>query len=1788
MPKTTCLKQNKGFTLVEMVVVLVLMTIFLGVVAMGIIAVQDQAEQISTDNSAENIFVAAQNKITQMNASGQLAEKCEALKGSDGKYIADMIVPIYKADGSSPAGTDYITKSGQSPYNEVYQNMLMTDADIWVDGKVSDIISLRANAGDYDKYLTNPAGYLSEGTRFLFELISESISDREVLNGAIAIELAPEDAQVFSAFYSRKADKLVYAEEDSAAGGVVDISRRSYSKRHDKLLGYYGVETLTHIDVLPPEELPLGELSVRNGDTLKYHLKFGAEVADVDPTKLKYTITVYDSVTSRPALIFKIADDQVIGSKNDDIKQNLVKCSATRIDHEQNATPMGVFEIPIFWEKFFADETRDGLSFILDAADSSADTKLLDADGQARKIREGGLLDCDFSKTLSFFRFGTWTDTDIPNWTDNVFVIVDAEDDGSEESNLEAGGSATSPVTSPYFDKAEYVYKDTEAANKEYLKKIDIRNPRHLYNVRYFEDLDIVTLGLQATEYDESTIYHFKYDYCLREDIDWGEFADTTNNSLNSSYYASLRSTTNHKSDTAEFPSFRELREKDTFSGKYDDDFSVTDITDNLQYSHKINGLEISKANNQLHGIYKNYTDGQILPTGLFVENRGDIIYLALDQITVTGDTKVGSICGVNSGRLKYCGTLSTRSAEHPEPSIVSGIRHVGGVFGYSASKGISVAGDTIYENLSNAARVTGQEYVGGITGWMSTGSIQLHDGATPEYATIRNVGFKNCDNSGQIMGLLAGNQSTYGKTEAERKSVRYIGGIVGYIKSTNSWSWDNYTGREGITSIIEKCYSYPVYDQTYDKVNVGGTDISLASTIENSVRTATHHSLATNTGNLAVIRQLNSGWYVGGIAGCAIDVRITDSGVRCTVTTDDTGNSTYYHKDAGGNGLSLSGYLFGDRYVGGIAGFNAAVIDACYNYTTVFGNDYVGGMAGIIGEVTESDGDLTVVIPAKSNNTYKSIYRTSAQSSVNNGRVFALYDNAGGIAGRCYGSVEGSMSQNSNETDICRVSGRNYVGSICGYFLGKRGFGDADLNKKIYSNGAIDGENFIGGVCGYFRKDGAIPFTNVSYYGSVEASGSFAGGFMGLVTESELMSTEGDYINKKKVFTSGCSSLKGAYFVGGALGGVLVNQGAERYYNILVNLPSLDINAIAYAGGAIGYIAIANKNVDQLETYAATMAGLDVLGDEMIIADSKLARNDTRGIQTVTDMVTGIDFGNRMGGKITFRGFNDKPIPMVVSVHNITPLYEDLVYASGFVGGDSINTNVKFTYFNKLENCGADFIKCTYIEKAINLYNPETMRMEGKTVKMAYSSKLIGINNSGNEITACYVTGKYSSQSTYRGGLVEVNNGKIDLSLSTALPGRYYQPYYSDDTDCDRIGGVCGKNNGEVIMHSAEHMVVSGRNIVGGMVGENGGKITLKSSHNEEGVVGTGYCVGGVVGVNYGTVTTPDYNTNRQDKNFMVQGATIVGGIIGEQVGSIDWSNRYVKPSHTGSEVGIRATEGIAGGLIGRITTLENNGKDVKLYNCHYGYQTPVEGKVAGGIVGEIVIGGNKNILIDSCRVEYTGSNEVQIKNIDNDSRVGGIVCNVRREGGSGKVTIDRCVVQADVRGGNGKRAANGAGIVYEAGEATEINRCRVYAVDAGHGITAGKAISITNCLDATCNGPSLFGDANTLKNNYSIEHLTGNHKPTEQEPADRKNYGVYTVYTDKENKNYRMYALYEAGGDEYYFDTGMLVNTSHDPMKIQNFYGQYTEKVSGKENWKIVDEAFAAYMSGLGITVN
>lgn len=194
MENVTIRKNNHGFTLVEMIVVMVILSVLLSFGAGALINYQKYAAYKRNNEYAETIFAASQSALTHYKATGQLKE-LEASMAQSRKV------------GAAIAGSAERDYTGRLYY-----------LDISVGEDLENNV--------------------------LYQLIGNYVYDISILRkAAIRLEFDPVDGTVYSVCYSDRAEKFDESNADGS-GGTMGVSRsnRETSRRKQIILGYYASE----------------------------------------------------------------------------------------------------------------------------------------------------------------------------------------------------------------------------------------------------------------------------------------------------------------------------------------------------------------------------------------------------------------------------------------------------------------------------------------------------------------------------------------------------------------------------------------------------------------------------------------------------------------------------------------------------------------------------------------------------------------------------------------------------------------------------------------------------------------------------------------------------------------------------------------------------------------------------------------------------------------------------------------------------------------------------------------------------------------------------------------------------------------------------------------------------------------------------------------------------------------------------------------------------------------------------------------------------------------------------------------------------------------------------------------------------------------------------------------------------------------------------------------------------------------------------------------------------------
>lgn len=1079
------LNTQKGFTLVELIVVLVIMVILLSLGIGGILAWQDWSKFKKENTAAETIFYALQNQFTEYDASGVFDDKITDEIALDAYLIAekDPLSPKYKKyfDNSSITYEENKYYKWEPDSNDGIALWANTPTTTGIDKSIyqGDIYCIYAKKDDYDRYLAKDAT-LDKGTKLLFDCVTPYISDTSVLNGAIWAEFSPQARQVFSVGYSDKVTEFSY----DASSSQMSMLDRTEDTRRKHQIGYYCAESLS-IPIKGKDKIKLGDLTLVNGGVLELIIK-------EDPGKITstshYIVSLYSS---------KEKFESTKTDANEVNEENKAHIDIDELLASMDFTVSGSYDIHTlaaaaanpqsiqcsFFEGAFTDEkktlrvpvyTNDShteIHIVLDAADIQA---------QSFMCADRDNPETEFLNTYSFYRLG------LPSsLTEHIGCSIspDGDEDNSKYSNS---------------DCATFAEVSTSSSPKVY----DIENGRHLYNVRF------------ETDFKELNNTAAQREFVVKKDIDWAVFTNKAKEAGKENYYLTSYSPTHsvvsgidydgldsiinkadvpsssNQYDTSNyaFPGFRTLGLNDTFRGETigSRHATISNLTisfaanmrcgvygkdaylewknnaDKLKDYGKYDGINtrvIKYDNNkkvdwdlvqrfdcntysEIHPTHANVQKG-LYPLGLFGENLGTITNLDLNSHKVLGmeaipingqkvviyTNMVGGFAGNNLGDLS---NLKLRSIDTSSHSLDDA--------------------DSYANESKNGTHINGKTDVGGILGresWNANGKTSI---------TLQNL-----ENYGQVTGM------------------ENVGGIVGRAYLIRDFNQD-------ITSLNNAHVYYGrrlLYDDGYDIYGEFSEDGKLRAGTQKSI-----------TGKDVIrVEELT-------IKDCISHGEVRGDDIIYDVQNYGTANETIiylYENDFGpiSNGgksspiitycMDMSNYRHACTNIGGIAGIT---MDGIYYDAKNYDPDNQVSWGRNV-DINKSK--LNVV----NCNAYR-IYNNSELSQLNldgtgkmkNGSLKNMIQHdfyKGALIGYCkYTKVTDcttNVSSSDNTSGKPYVFGRNYVGGLFGCF-DFSWVGDQPKNGKAYNivnTNNVIGVMYVGGFAGGCGI-GCCKMENISY----------------------------------------------------------------------------------------------------------------------------------------------------------------------------------------------------------------------------------------------------------------------------------------------------------------------------------------------------------------------------------------------------------------------------------------------------------------------------------------------------------------------------------------------------------------------------------------------------------------------------------------------------------------------------------------------------------------------------------
>ena len=1504
--------KKKGFTLVELMVVLAITAILAALVGGGLVAYTRLARFEKNEANARTLFQTAQISLTRMETAGELdAFRRQVIEEGDTGDHFQNDVTVTDADGKTLVSR---TKT------ELNQNV----AALYYD-------RTGAAAGNHNALVER--------------LLGDYIYDASLLNASICVEIDVQSGQVYSVFYDTKSDKLRFNQD-----GATNIYDRSYDhRRNDSLVGYYSAEDRVNVVQLVQTKLKVKNPRLTNGETLTLSWSGNSSLGDLDTS---YTATAYaagDTGDNRKPL-FTITIKRDTAGAADDNKQVITEMPVVIYQYDAAGQQTGTKE-----KKLYFPLSYNKGSFVL-TLDAMADAALLRAcendevaatslysitrllndpkdiyiamraeprenysdtytaskeettNEENTLLAKGGTAvtaDLKYFRHLYNLRWsadwkiageGTYTLTPQAsnstglNWTGGGVTVYCASGERYPAAKVPSLNDPVAWPTIPELgEKIELTSKTTVLAtkttrvpilnlqlssksvaktgragkdeladhyvgligeNKGEISYITLRDPDIQVNVKT-ETVDAGTLP----KADQLKLTATKFVTALaKDDENWRDVrAVGALCGVNTGTLENCALTRGTNSSTSALVAA---------ALAFD---NTTTATQRIEQTPDAGSNSYTYYTDEPRGI------GGLV--GVAIPKTTDSV---MQDLTVASDVTVAGLL-VDKDTQSVANTAADQQAEKAryaaaaaEPGTDGSLWRsvgVGGVFGTVDAAKMQTTDKT---NIVNNGFVTGNGFTGGIVGNLFTTGANT---STPSLTGLRNN------------GTVSAGANYKGDTAGDTRSLvlgQFFGGIAGYGRGVTLKGCESVT-RSDLTET-----------QFKEQVKAGFDE----------------------TGALTDASPLK-GDFVGGLVGYGKDIMLDN----CKIGR---------------------GYVLGSRFVGGLAGgfTGSGVKQNDTNSSDVFGSRYVGGIVSVNGGNSKISGMTNTGLVAAFG---KNAAYVGGIVGVNDADWGGSQDTtATATVQNCANRMSGDNATDTRRINLLKdLSGSaDYVGGIAGS-NGKNGVVTWDENGTPTLGAILYGNNYVGGVAGYNDENATISNTsgqNLTISGQIVAAGKAVGGMIGLNCASTLPSA-----------TVAVSRVAGQQLVGGVIGanlpvgGFTVTGGAFNTY-----VASGRVEADAVAGGIIGYNRL----------LAAKPAGVTLEALLPKIDKSTGVLTDSTDAETKTDTpiiltgfwnklnlqaniyVGGIVGANDAKTKLTIQKATNGATQNALSVGGLNPSNN-----GAFKGGVSLNALAGGRYdFDDVRGALAGGIigyatPNTTLENCINY---------GTVAHKCAAGGFAGWNEgtiTGGSMAASL--GNREAGYTYLGGVAGVNGGRIQSAYPAkdcAVRGDSY------------VGGIAGVNLGGDAAASictgdnSSTGTVGANQYAGGVAGANVGNISL-SGKLQSSVTATGYA-GGVAGINTdkGSIYSAENTTGTVWGS--VTAANYAGGVAGTNSAEI---------TRVDNHASVRASTQYAGGIAGE------NAAGGKISACvHAKNQVYATNGEAGGIAGN----NNKDALIENVQV--------------------------------------------------------------------------------------------------------------------------------------------------------------------------------------------------------------------------
>lgn len=1638
-----------GFTLVELVVTLVILSILFAIAVPSLLGYIHLSQFRKNESYAKTMYLSAESELTYLRTGGEWESFCSKVK------------------------------------KEGVLNQSFDESDEDRKKLVGRIYGIRLDAGEYAE------GELSGDGALVGALLSQDTYDKNVLNAAICIEIDVESGQVYSVFYGTNCKGLYYgSNEDSKPADMsgswldIDYSKRDRDTRREERLGYYSVQDAVNAVSLDATKLKITSINLVNGETLS--LNWSSNVKDQDLDKVYYEVKLYSSEDKAQLLSINIPGRNLkTGSQS------------VAVTTEDNATKDYTFPVEY-------DRTNKRATLVLDGM---MNAKLYDRLDKLSADNEAAFRQ---SSDTSITRFGGKLENPLNVYAAvQVFPDPNAENTGGEEYQ-KSDAIESNKANTLFGDGTRSNNSRCEIETFRHLSNIRYMDTAAVFAVTA-RSLDWTsdsvkvygTAARGALSVSAGKDIGFPSIPALRSN----QTLDGTGGLLNriagvftgGNVISNLKLDETSIADDAEYlglfrknaGTIHNLRllnpQVKIASGKLKGVGAVCGYSNGSLKGDNVDGtqarVEAALTSAQAQGI------GGVAGV-IEVSDSKSVIKLSASG-TVTGTLPTGDTARGIGG---IAGSLTTNGAAVKtltNSAAVTGNRSVGGIAGYFSGKHQATGKDmadcqneglilssTAADNDSLAGH-----YIGGIVGYAHNASLsecRSRAGYADGYT------YKQEDRDklrGRYVGGIVGygEQSVLYDCETEANGYvlgsEYVGGIIGALNQSDTQT--ALLSENGTRTTVNASY---VIGNSY----VGGIigENKGGSTIKNCVNTGVAAGYnayiggicGANENNAAII---NCASYVSDTNN-AIYRRVTDWGAVGSyaggLTGYNSGTITFSDKDNAVSNRSVAGIVVGRHYVGGLVGYNDTDGTIDINYTLIGGRvaatgDCVGGLVGLnastgllekkltikpssvqgryyvggaIGANVVNPGEDVTVSGLKVDNSLGTVtaeafcggligyQRTYTEKDREDGTLYALLP---GIAAND-SNVPGTVTASTNRHTITITADGNsagrlsavsnnmtirayaYAGGIIGscepqtrmkveHCLNAGGF-DRPAEDTFLDSKLKTGVDMVSYLQAQKYTDAAKALSDE--LGSSELRVSVIGGVIGVNGENHVIEH--------------CAS-KGTMNGLNAMGGVVgLNEGIIRGCTLSGSMGSATQD---YIGGIAG-LNVGGRKAGTIENCTTekncTVTGRNTVGGIVgyNLSGGRIQNNTSSANVSGAGRVGGIAGEN--GGAITLSSTpagkrrvngSGSGVGGVIGVNTATgtlspasgSAQDDVIAADnrltvrgssmvggiaginrGTLGGTSINclTN-QATEVRAAAGSAGGVVGAQEGAKAVLRYAKNLGQV---TANVGAAGGIVGMNSASSTVENCIGNGSVTSNDGYAGGVASENYGTI-RSCSVGTDNRVTLITRNKTA----AGAICAVNyKGGTVQGAVlgDHITISGSAfILGAVVGDNSGTVTETevSQQPTYSVSASTLQVGGAVGINRAGGTVSKVKVTSDFEKFTKY--TYLGGVVGQN----NASGKVTECTYSGTiDEGKSAVGNCYGGIAGLNGGLLQGSTVSGLTLTADGVYTATSTSSAAekerlsSHIGGIAGKNDATGIIEQCYIDNTGTGTITVKS----GMVGGV----------------------------------------------------------------------------------------------------------------------------------------------------------------------------------------------------